>query len=74
MAKFITKEDCEKLLEEWDNYCEDIEQHQIQAAIAYRFKISRTIDDIDTISQNELRAMFRVTLHLMREDYSDYLD
>lgn len=74
MAKFITKEDCEKLLEEWDNYCEDIEQHQIQSAIAYRFKISRTINDIDAISQDELRAMFRITLYLMKEDYSDYLD
>ena len=74
--KEITKQDCFDLKAKFDKYCETAEQHQFPLLLMVNIKLDQTLDDIKKLnklpSQETCRAMFRVVLKVIGEDYSAY--
>lgn len=72
----IKVEDCKKLREEYMEFCNRQEQHAFPMLAAIHVRIDATIkaleEDIHSVSQKDLRAMFRVVLKIMGKDYSEY--
>ena len=74
--KIITVEDCRKLRERFLKYCDTAEQHQFPLLATINFKMDNTLKDIEAEgevkNQKDTRAMFRVVLRVIGEDFSDY--
>lgn len=68
----ITRQDCESLYEKFKKYTETAEQHEfaLLAMVNIRLDVERAHDW--EMSQKEARAMFRVVLKLIGEDFSAY--
>lgn len=76
--KVITVDDCIKLQKKFNKYAETAEQHEFVLLAMIQFKldpsIEKIIKDNKVENQKEARAMFRVVLKAIGEDYSDYLE
>lgn len=72
--KQISIEDCEKLQEEFKDYCKSAEQHEFPKLLMIDLALSQTMSHIqDKIeNQKDLRAMFRVVLKVMGKDALEY--
>lgn len=66
----ITPEDCVILKEKLINYTEHAEVYEFPKLAMIENKMENT--DFETTSQEDLRAMFRVVLKTIGEDYSKY--
>lgn len=74
--KIITVEDCHELKNKFTNYCKNAEQHQFSQLAVINKTLNATITKIDrdgeVKNQKEARAMFRVILKIIGEDFSEY--
>ena len=72
----ITIEDCLVLKDKFMIYCDRAEQHEFPMLFVLHTRMDRTIDKFkdDGIDQVEARAMFRVILKYIGEDYSMYME
>lgn len=68
----ITVQDCEALYEKFKDYTETAEQHEfVRLAMGHRMLDDTRQNNWD-IPQKEKRAMFRVVLKVIGQDYSMY--
>jgi len=58
--KHITRKDCEKLMIEFNKYCNTAEQHEFPLLFKIQTMMEYTLAHYDRTSQNELNTMFRV--------------
>lgn len=78
--KEITMEDCEALYAKFNAYAEKSEQHEwpllamINLPLDIQMEALREAGGVEKEDPKELRAMFRVVLKAIHEDYSDYLE
>ncbi len=76
MAKEITIQDCEKLFEKIMEYTDTAEQHEFPRLVMIHMMLKKTLTKIATAGavedQKDARAMFRVVLKTIGEDYSEY--
>lgn len=78
--KEITMEDCEALYAKFNAYAEKSEQHEwpllalIKLPLDIQMEALREAGGVEQKEPKELRAMFRVVLKAIHEDYSDYLE
>ena len=74
--KEITVQDCVQLREKFLKYCDTAEQHQFPMLTMINVKLDSTLDVIQkenkVTNQKEARAMFRVVLKIIGEDFSEY--
>lgn len=74
--KEITVQDCVQLREKFLKYCDTAEQHQFPMLAMINVKLDSTLDVIQkenkVTNQKEARAMFRVVLKIIGEDFSEY--
>lgn len=74
--KEITVQDCVQLREKFLKYCDTAEQHQFPMLAMINVKLDSTLDVIQkenkVTNQKEARAMFRVVLKILGEDFSEY--
>lgn len=74
--KKITVADCLELKEKFQKYCETAEQHEFALLAMVNIKMDTTIAQIQAAqkveNQTDTRAMFRVVLRLIGEDFSEY--
>ena len=74
--KEITVQDCVQLREKFLKYCDTAEQHQFPMLAMINVKLDSTLDTIQSenkvTNQKEARAMFRVVLKIIGEDFSEY--
>lgn len=74
--KEITIKDCEELQEKFKRYCDTAEQHEFPMLAILNTKMDSTINHIKMVgkilNQENARAMFRVVLKFIGEDYSMY--
>ena|GEM_PF-3591123 len=76
--KEITVQDCLELKEKFTKYCDTAEQHQFPMLAMVNIKLDATLAHIEKVNkvenQKEARAMFRVVLKIIGEDFSEYLE
>lgn len=76
--KNVTVEECLNLQKKFKKYCETAEQHEFPLLMMVDLKMSATIQHIEEIgvieNQKGIRAMFRVVLRTIGEDFSEYLE
>lgn len=75
MMKIITLNDCFKLKERFMKYTENAEQHEFAKLLMLETMIDKTIEKyckLTEIPQKDARAMFRVVLKIIDEDFSEY--
>ena len=74
--KEITVQDCLSLQKKFNSYTETAEQHQFAMLLMVDIKLQATIERIKEVgkveNQKDARAMFRVVLQIIGEDYSQY--
>ena len=74
--KEITVQDCLSLQKKFNSYTETAEQRQFVMLLMVDIKLQATIERIKEVgkveNQKEARAMFRVVLQIIGEDYSQY--
>lgn len=74
--KEITVADCLELKKKFQKYCETAEQHEFALLAMVNIKMDTTIAQIQAAqkveNQTDTRAMFRVVLRLIGEDFSEY--
>lgn len=74
--KEITVQDCVQLREKFLKYCDTAEQYQFPMLAMINVKLDSTLDVIQkenkVTNQKEARAMFRVVLKIIGEDFSEY--
>lgn len=74
--KEITVKDCEELQERFEEYCLRAKPEECKKLLMYNIKMNSTIMKIEKAgkveNQLDTRAMFRVILKVMGEDFSDY--
>lgn len=73
----ITVEDCVILRERFIKYTDTAEQHEFPMLFAIHQMLDATIEKIKIhgiTDQKDMRAMFRVVLKTIGEDYSAYLE
>ena len=72
----ITQQDCEELYGKFTQYCETAEQHEFPILATVNLRLDATMQFIrennKMIDQKQARAMFRVVLKVIGEDYSEY--
>ena len=72
----ITVEDCLELKGRFQKYCNHAEQHEFVKLALIEMKMNKTIEKIVKVQkvedQEDMRAMFRVVLKMIGEDYSAY--
>lgn len=72
----ITVEDCLELKDKFQKYCNHAEQHEFAKLALIEMKMNSTIEKIVKVqkveNQEDMRAMFRVVLKTIGEDYSAY--
>ena len=77
-VKEITVQDCLELKEKFTKYCDTAEQHQFPMLAMVNIKLDATLAHIEKVNkvenQKEARAMFRVVLKIIGEDFSEYLE
>ena len=74
MRTNITKEDVLKLREEFNEYADRAEQHEIPLLAFMNIKIDETIEHFSETSIRDLNAMFRVIYGVIGKDKTDYLE
>ena len=76
MSKIITVEDCDKLKEMFEKYCDTAEQFEFPLLTMIYVKLNNSIEDFhnadEVTDQKEARAMFRTVLKVIHADYSEY--
>lgn len=76
--KEITIKDCIDLKDKFLKYTETAEQHEFPLLLMIHLKLDNTIEQYERegqiTDQVDARAMFRVVLKIIGEDYSDYID
>ncbi len=74
--KTITVRDCHELRDKFESYCETAEQHEFPILAMVNLRLDATIAKIDgdgeVKNQKDARAMFRVILKIIGEDFSAY--
>ena len=74
--KIITIKDCYELRRKFLKYSETAEQHEFPMLLYYHIHMNRTIKEYEEAegitNQSEARAMFRVILRIIGEDFSEY--
>ncbi len=73
----ITVEDCVALREKFIKYIDTAEQHEFPMLFMIHRMLNSTIEKIKIhgiTDQKDMRAMFRVVLKTIGEDYSAYLE
>ena len=74
--KEIKIKDCEELQEKFKRYCDTAEQREFPMLSILNEKMDSTINHIKMVgrilNQKDARAMFRVVLKFIGEDYSMY--
>lgn len=74
----ITVNDCEKLYAQFTAYTETAEQHEFALLAMVNIMLDATIAQIracgEVTNQKDTRAMFRVVLRVIGEDYSKYME
>ena len=72
----ITVQDCVQLREKFLKYCNTAEQHQFPMLAMINVKLDSTLEKLQqenkVTNQSEARAMFRVVLKVIGEDFSEY--
>ena len=72
----ITVKDCLELKDRFRKYCNHAEQHEVMKLALIEIKMNKTIEKIVKVqkveNQEDMRAMFRVVLKTIGEDYSAY--
>lgn len=74
--KEITIADCQQLRERFLKYCDSAEQHQFPMLAMIHIRMNATIEALEKAgkveNQKDIRAMFRVVLKVIGEDFSEY--
>ena len=74
--KEIAIEDCIELQNKFYKYCETAEQHELPMLVIVDIKLTDTIRNFiksnKPENRSDMRAMFRVVLRLIGEDFSEY--
>lgn len=74
--KEITIADCQQLRERFLKYCDSAEQHQFPMLAMINVRLNATVEALEKAGevqdQKNARAMFRVVLKVMGEDFSEY--
>lgn len=75
-VKEITVQDCLDLKEKFTKYCDTAEQYQFPMLAMVNIRLDATLEHIEKVNmvenQKEARAMFRVVLRVIGEDFSEY--
>lgn len=78
MAKNIEVKDCLELKAKFDKYCETAGQHEFAMLFIIDTRLKATVEKIvadgEVKNQKDIRAMFRVVLKIIGEDYSEYIE
>ena len=76
--KEITLFDCEELLSKFMQYTDTAEQHEFAMLAMVNMMLEGTMikvrRDGEVKNQKDARAMFRVVLRIIREDFSEYAE
>lgn len=76
--KEITVQDCLELKNKFDQYCQTAEQHEFPMLAMVNIKMDVTIEKVKADgkveNQKDIRAMFRVVLKLIGQDFSEYIE
>lgn len=74
--KEITIQDCLDLQKKFKQYCDRAEQHEFPLLMMIDLKMATSIEKIredgKVENQEDIRAMFRVVLRAIGEDFSEY--
>lgn len=74
----ITVSDCEKLYAQFVAYTETAEQHEFALLAVVNIMLDATMAQVracgEVRNQKDTRAMFRVVLKVIGEDYSKYME
>lgn len=74
--KEITVQDCVSLQEKFTRYTETAEQHQFPLLFMIDIRLRASVEAVVKTgrveNQKEARAMFRVVLRVIGEDFSEY--
>jgi uncharacterized protein YaaW (UPF0174 family) len=74
--KEITVQDCDELYARFKKYTETAEQHEFLLLALLNHKLDRSMKEIHdagmVFNQKDTRAMFRVVLKAIGEDFSEY--
>lgn len=76
--KEITVQDCLELKNKFDQYCQTAEQHEFPLLAMVNIKMDATIEKVKADgrveNQKDIRAMLRVVLKLIGQDFSEYIE
>lgn len=69
----VTRDDCLKLQEKFEKYCETAEQHEFITLLVIQSKMEYTINNFEKMKQSELRSMFAVVAPIIGESVDNFL-
>lgn len=76
--KEITVDDVLELQNKFAKYCDQAEQHEFPMLLMIQIRLDKTVDMIQKAGvvedQKDVRAMFRVVLKTIGENYEEYVE
>lgn len=76
--QLITLEDCEDLYSRFLKYTETAEQYEFPILAMVNVRLDATMEKLRAAggveNQKDIRAMFRVVMKVIGEDFSEYLE